>query len=128
MPRKKLTELVAFAARAEGAAVSDVDIAVVSSGEMAAMNRRYLGHAGSTDVLSFDMSDSRSVGISAQIVVCGDMAVQQARIRGLPRQRELMLYVVHGLLHLMGYEDKTPRGGAKMHAREEEILEAFMRT
>ncbi len=128
VPRKKLVELAAFAARMEGAVIGEVDIALVSAGEMAEMNRRYLGHTGATDVLSFDMSDNRCVGISAQIVVCGDVAVQQARLRGLPQQQELMLYVVHGLLHLMGYDDQTPRGAAKMHAREEEILDAFMRS
>jgi len=128
VPRKKLTELVAFVAVSEGTAVCEGDIAVVASAEIAAMNRRYLGHAGPTDVLSFDMSDSGSRGISAQIVVCGDVAVKQARARGLGQQRELMLYVVHGLLHLMGYDDQSPRGAAKMHAREDEILEAFART
>ncbi len=127
VPRKKLAELAAFVARQEGTTVGEVDIALVSAKDMAEMNRRYLSHAGATDVLSFDMSDNRSRGISAQIVVCTDVAVQQARLRGLPRQKELMLYVVHGLLHLMGYEDQTPRGAAKMHAREEEILDAFMR-
>ena len=38
-----------------------------------------------------------------------------------------MLYIVHGLLHLMGYEDASIRGGAKMHAREEEILDSFLK-
>jgi probable rRNA maturation factor len=61
-----------------------------------------------------------------QLVVCGDVAVEQARLRGLKPQHELMLYVIHGLLHMMGYEDTSIRGGAKMHAREDELLKEFL--
>jgi len=126
VPRKKLSELVAFVARREGLRVAEVDLAIVASREMAGLNRRYLARAGATDVLSFDLSEAPRGGLSAQVVVCGDVAAAQAAARGLAVQRELMLYVVHGLLHLMGYEDASIRGAAKMHAREEELLEAFL--
>ena len=60
-------------------------------------------------------------------MVCGDLAVEQAKARGLKARDELMLYVIHGLLHLMGYEDTSIRGGARMHAREEELLKEFLK-
>jgi probable rRNA maturation factor len=126
VPRKEIVKLVAFVAAAEGTRVAEVDLAVVSGGEIAALNRRYLRHAGVTDVLSFDLSGPPGGGISAQIVVCGDEAVRQARMRGQPPRRELLLYIVHGLLHLMGYEDQSIRGSAKMHAREEKLLSCFL--
>ncbi len=126
VPRKKIPELVDFVSRCEGATVADVDIAVVDKKEMAAMNRKYLQHIGPTDVLSFDLSDNLTLGIVAQLVVCGDVAVTEAKARGHSPARELMLYVVHGLLHMMGYEDSSVRGAAKMHAREEELLEDFL--
>lgn len=125
VPRKRLTELVAFVARSEGAAIAEVDLAVVNRDEIASLNRRYLRHAGPTDVLSFDLSDADREGICAQIIVCGDLAAAQAREYGLTPQRELMVYVIHGLLHLMGYEDDSVRGAARMHARQDELLEAF---
>ena len=125
VPRKRIAELIPFVAKQEGVRLAEVDLAVVDSGEMASLNRRYLSHAGDTDVLSFDLSDAGKLGISAQLIVCGDVAVRQAAAHGQGRQRELMLYVVHGLLHLMGYEDKSVRGSARMHAREDEILSAF---
>jgi probable rRNA maturation factor len=133
--RARIARLVRFVARAQGARVGQIDIAVVGRGEIAGLNRRWLSHRGATDVLSFDLSEAgppaggparRSKGgIRGQLVVCGEVARQQARLRGLPIQRELMLYIVHGLLHLMGYEDLTVRGAARMHAREEEMLQAF---
>ena len=125
VPRKRLIELVAFVAGSEGAAIAEVDLAVVNRDEITSLNRRYLRHAGPTDVLSFDLSDADREGICAQIIVCGDLAAAQAREQGLTPQRELMVYVIHGLLHLMGYEDDSVRGAARMHARQDELLEAF---
>jgi len=125
VPRKKLASLIAFVARSEGAAVAEVDLALVGRREMAALNRRWLGHAGATDVLSFDLSDGGG-GLCAQIIVCGDVAVAEARRRSISPRRELMLYVVHGLLHVMGYDDASPRPAARMRARQEELLNAFL--
>lgn len=127
VPRKRLAELVEFVSRAEGVRIAFVDIAVVDSGEMGGVNRRFLGHTGDTDVISFDLTDRDSHGLSVQLVVCGDVAVRQGPHHGLAPQHELMLYVIHGLLHMMGHEDKTVRGGARMHAREEELLREFLR-
>ena len=127
VPRADIRRLVSFLAEEEEAAIAEVDLAVVPAGEMAAMNRRYLRHAGATDVLSFDMSDDTRRGLAVQLVVCGEVAAKEAAARGLPVRHELLLYVVHGLLHVMGYEDQSVRGAAKMHAREEELLAAFLR-
>jgi len=127
VPRKRIVELVEYVARREGVRPALVDIAVVTSGQIASMNRRYLGHGGVTDVISFDLSDETSEGLVAQIVVCGEVAVREAPLHGHGPQRELMLYVVHGLLHLTGYDDTTPRKAARMHAREEELLGEFFK-
>ena len=124
-PRKKITALVEFVARAESARLEEVDIAIVASRRMAALNRHYLQHAGTTDVLSFDLSIPGG-GLVAQLIVCADVAVGEARSRRIGPQRELMLYIVHGLLHVMGYDDTNPQAAEKMYARQEELLEAFL--
>ncbi len=97
---------------------------------MAALHQRYCRRAVPTDVLTFDLgSEARSGWIEGEIVVCADVAWREAgrRVaRGAARRSaaraELALYVVHGVLHLTGYEDHSPRGFARMHAREDEIL------
>ena len=122
VPRKRIADIVAKISRQEGVRLSHVEVAVVAGGEMAAMNRRHLHHAGATDVLSFDLSDDFTDGLVAQVVVCGDVAAREAPIHGHIAQRELLLYVIHGLLHLTGYDDTTPRLAARMHARAEELL------
>jgi len=125
VPRKRLAELVAFVARREGVRVAEIDIAVVGRREMASLNRRYLGRAGATDVLSFDLSGPGCDGICGQIVVCGEMAAQRASARKCSASAELMLYVLHGLLHIIGYDDSKPRAADTMNARQDELLTAF---
>ena len=129
VPRRKITDIVAFVARCEGVRVLEADVAVVCGEEMARLNEQYLGHAGATDVLSFDLSDASDprAGLSAQIIVCGDLAAAEAAKRNISTRRELLLYVVHALLHLMGYDDTDPRAAARMRARQAELLEAFGR-
>lgn len=93
---------------------------------MATLHRRYLNRAGPTDVLTFDLGTDRESGrLDGEIVVCADLARREARARGGSREavrNELALYVVHGILHLAGYDDGTPRRAARMHAREDELL------
>ena len=125
VPRKKIADLVAFVARRQRQRVAEIDIAVVGSRDMAAMNRRFLCHAGDTDVITFDLSDAG--GISGQLIVCADVAVRVGKILRHSPQRELLLYVVHGLLHLMRYDDVDIRAAVKMRARQEELLAEFLK-
>lgn len=122
MPRKRIAQLIECLARQEGLRAAQVDVAVVAADQMAALNRRYLGQAGPTDVLSFDLSDELSDGLVAQIVVCGDIAAAKGPIHGHTAARELLVYIAHGLLHLVGYDDITPRLAAGMHARGGKLL------
>ena len=145
VPRRAMERLVAFVARAEGVRWAQVDIAVVGSDEMAGHNRRFLGHRGPTDVISFDLTDDPSFGghapsttrrgggdggsrggLSAQLIVCADVARTQGPHHGLSPTRELLLYVIHGLLHVIGYDDQNIRAAAKMHARQDELLREFL--
>jgi probable rRNA maturation factor len=123
--RPRMARLLRFVAREEGQRLGQIDLAVVGKDEIASHNDRWLRHAGATDVLSFDLSEGGG-GVSGQLIVCGEIAAEQARLRGLPAQEELMLYVVHGLLHLCGYDDLAVRAAARMHAREEELLREFL--
>ena len=117
--------MVEFVSSVESMQLDEVDIAIVTSRRIAALNRRYRQHAGATDVLSFDLSVP-GAGMMVQVIVCADVAVREARSRRTGPQRELMLYIIHGLLHVMGYDDTTPQAAEKMYARQEELLEAFL--
>jgi len=125
VPRKKIHALVEFVAAAEGLLLAEIDLAIVDRTQITSLNRKYLRHSGSTDVLCFDLSESSRTGIVTQLVVCGDIAAEQAALHGLTRQAVLLVDVGQGLPHLAGYVADSIRGAARMHAREDELLDAF---
>lgn len=98
---------------------------------MTRLNETYLGHAGSTDVLAFDYAApptaSGTAGRCGELVVCVDEAVAQARRYRTSWQKELVRYLVHGLLHLRGFRDATPSAHRRMKAAEDSLLRALAR-
>lgn len=102
-----------------------LSLAVVDEEEMTELNRRFLGREEPTDVLSFPMQDEDESNMFGEIVICADVAAREADARKMPYDAELALYAVHGLLHLLGYDDGTPGQRKRMRKRESEILAAF---
>ncbi len=123
--KRVMEEVCLFVAKAEGVRLGLVDLAVVDKDRIAGMNDSFLRHRGPTDVISFDLSGRETAGLCAQIIICGQVAREQATARGLKAIDELLLYVIHGLLHVIGYDDLAIRPAAKMHARQDELLRGF---
>lgn len=105
----------------------ELSVIVINDDRMAELHERFSGVAGTTDVLTFDLSDdtAASTHVEGEIYVCLDEAHRQAEQRGHATERELLLYAVHGLLHLVGYDDHDEADYQTMHAREDELLEAI---
>ena len=101
-----------------------LSVAVVDDLQMARMHRQYKQTDGTTDVLTFDLRDGQDDPIEADLVICRDEATRQAAARGHAVRLELLLYAVHGLLHLLGYDDADADQAAAMHQREDELLTA----
>lgn len=121
-----LRHVAEYTLLAEGFTTGRLSVAVVGATAMATLHRRFLGLPGPTDVLSFNFDTDRRRGyIDGEIVVCTDVARQRAArwSRSLQAARaELALYLVHGILHLAGYSDRTSAGFCRMHAREDKLL------
>lgn len=98
-----------------------VSVAIVDDATMSQMHLDYSKIPGTTDVLSFDLRDGAGV-FDAEIVICADVASRESEKRKLPFERELQLYLVHGMLHLSGHDDHAPRDRARMRAAERKIL------
>ena len=100
-----------------------VEIAVVDDAEIRRLNRTCRGVGRRTDVLAFPLEMAEAAGgLVGQIVVSADTARRQARTLGVPLALELSLLVTHGVLHLVGYDDRDPVEAELMHRREREIL------
>ena len=97
---------------------------LISDCEMAAKHLVHCGVPGTTDVITFDLSDGDDV-MDVDLLVCVDEARRQSSHRSIAIEHELLLYVIHGMLHCLDYDDHTPDDAAAMHAREDEILTAI---
>ena len=106
-----------------GSPLQELSIAIVPAKKMASLHKTYLNEPGPTDVLTFELDhDSRRRVISGEVVICSAVAKSRARELGHSTTDELLLYAIHGLLHLSGFDDRNKPAFAAMHAKEDEIL------
>ena len=120
-----LKKITAAALEELGKEEAELGIVLVGAKEMASINEKFLGHEGPTDVITFDYA-TKSKGknqLHGEIFVCAEVAVKQAKEFGTSWQSEVVRYVVHGILHLMGHDDLQATARRKMK-REEELLVA----
>ena len=116
-----LRQLVLRVLAAEGRAYQEIDLVLVDAETMRGYNRDYHSADESTDHLGFQY-DAPEGRVSGDIFVCLDDVAEQAGGYGVTFRREVAKVVVHGVLHLCGWNDGSPARRKRMHAREEELL------
>ena len=113
---------------------SQISLAIVSDKAMAELHEVWLGVSGPTDVLSFDLSSpeytqqahpGRRHGIHGEIIASADTASREARVYSWSPEYELTYYLIHGLLHLAGYDDQTPSQRVAMRKKERSVMKAI---
>jgi probable rRNA maturation factor len=120
--RKQMREIVRAVLDGQGVADADVSLAFVDNPTIHTLNKRYLDHDEPTDVLSFPLSEPGAKKLTGELVIGAEVAQAQAQERGHDVQVELALYVIHGLLHLCGFDDKSDSAAAQMRLRERHYL------
>lgn len=100
---------------------------VIDDSDMAMAHAEFCGVEGTTDVITFDLTDPADNApangrVEADLLLCIDEAARQAGQRGHETRRELLLYMIHGLLHCLGHDDHDEAGFKRMHAEEDRIL------
>lgn len=109
----------------------ELSIAIIGLAEMTELNRRYRGKEGPTDVLSFGCDDPCAVTGPDEPVTLGDVVIspevaeEQAASLGHTVEQELNLLLVHGVLHLLGYDHESDEDAEVMQARERALLDAW---
>ena len=117
---------------------ADLGFVVLTAAEMTRLNETFLRHAGPTDVITFDYHEAAGVAASSsdsrraprgpgsalhgEIFVCVDEAVLQARRYRTSWPEELVRYLVHGVLHLLGFDDQTAADRRRMKREENRLL------
>jgi len=120
-PAARVQSVLRRAARAAGSPAREVSVLFCADGRMRGLNRRYRGKDKSTDVLAFPAETAQEAGFLGDIVISVPYAEREARRRGEPRGREIDRLLLHGFLHLMGYDHETDDG-------EMDALEGRIRT
>jgi probable rRNA maturation factor len=100
-----------------------LSIAFVTSAAIRRINRKFLKHDFATDVISFPLGTD----LLGELVISADYAAAEARSRKIPVEEELLRYVAHGILHLLGYDDRRPADRAEMWKRQERELARVLR-
>jgi probable rRNA maturation factor len=103
-------------------ASANISLAVVDDDTMRELNRRHLDHDYPTDVLSFMLEDDGD-HLEGEVILSADTAASVAHELGHSPAHEQLLYVVHGMLHLLGYDDHSEADGEEMRAAEERYLQ-----
>ena len=105
-----------------------LEMTLVDDATMGPLHEQYCGDPETTDVLTFDLSeqehddDRPRESVDGELIICVDEATRQARRRGHDVRLEILLYAVHGLLHLLGEDDHEEADYQRMHRREDQLL------
>jgi len=100
---------------------AEISLAIVDDPTIGALHHKYLGHDGPTDVLSFVLSETDR-HLIGEVVVSAETAATTAGEYGWDPASELLLYVIHGTLHLVGYDDAVPEAAEEMRRQEAHYL------
>jgi probable rRNA maturation factor len=96
----------------------EITVCVVDDKRIKALNLKFLRSNSATDVLSFNILGGNSREILGDIAISAQTAIRNAKIFNVLPSDELLLYVIHGTLHLLGYKDRTKKEQVRMHKKQ----------
>jgi probable rRNA maturation factor len=120
--RRQLREVARAVLEGENVADYEISLAFVDNPTIHQLNKRYLQHDEPTDILTFPLSEGGSKKLAGELVIGAEVAQAEATQRGHDVAVELALYVIHGLLHLCGYDDHDETDIREMRERERHYL------
>ena len=130
LPLRKIKSAARCVFQEEKVKTAQLSVVFVTDSAIRTMNRRFLGRDRPTDVLAFDMSDAglsykknKARHLEGEVAISLMTAARNAKRFGNSLQEEAVLYVIHGVLHLLGYDDHAEADTARMRRREQELLE-----
>ncbi len=119
----KFSDWVSRIIESEGFQLGQIDYIFCADDYLLRVNQEYLNHDTFTDIITFDYSDERT--LSGDIFISSDRVSENARTYDVTFENELLRVMSHGVLHLMGYGDKTENEQSVMRTKEEEKIKLF---
>jgi len=106
----------------EKVTAAKIVLAFINNEHMQRLNKQFLEHDEPTDVMTFPYSKHTSAKLEGEVVMSYEIAAEYAADRGHEMKYELLLYVIHGCLHLCGYDDRNDKQSKQMRKKEREYL------
>lgn len=103
----------------------EISIAIVDDPQIHQINKQYLDHDYPTDVISFDTTESDDF-LEGEVIASADTAQRVAEQNGWQASHELLLYIIHGMLHVIGLDDKSESKAKQMRAQEKHYIELIL--
>ena len=100
---------------------AELELVFLDNAQIKPLNKKFKGEDRPTDVLSFDLGAGTG-SFFGNIYISVDKALENSKIFETTLQEEFILYIIHGILHLTGYDDETKKERVKMEARQEILL------
>jgi len=116
---------IASLLKKEGVKRSHIQYIFCSDEYLLDINKQFLQHDYYTDIITFDLSDNASALLEGEIYISIDRVKDNAKTQQTDWKEELKRVLYHGVLHLCGYKDKTPKDEKQMRSKEEEYLKMF---
>jgi len=118
----RLQKAIERTLKGENIKKADVSVVIVSDEEILKLNKAFLQHNYTTDVITFPLEENSS-NVDGEIYISIDTARIQAKEYSVSLTNELTRLAVHGTLHLTGYDDATPEQRQQMHQLENKYIE-----
>ena len=106
----------------EGQATDEINFIFCSDDYLLSLNQQYLDHNYFTDILTFDYRDTSNQPLTGDIYISIDRVIENARQHDMTFDNELQRVMIHGILHMLGYNDHTPEEKASMRKKEDACL------
>ena len=121
--RRRVKSWLTSLAKHHKCTLGDLSVVSCSDEELLTYNRQYLDHDTYTDIITFDHSEGTT--LSGDLLISFDRVLENSENHGVAFQEELRRVMAHGVLHLAGFKDKTPRDADAMRQAEDHALQMF---
>lgn len=127
--KKEITKCAESILKKMGEGRTELSLLFVNDSHIKRLNRKYRNVNSKTDVLAFSMREGHGLPgdspILGDVVISIETAKREAKKRNVSTQKEVLFYLAHGILHLLGYKDETASDRKKMMLRQKELLGAM---
>ncbi|MCL4546953.1 MAG: rRNA maturation RNase YbeY [Bacteroidetes bacterium] len=124
--KRKVHQVLSLVCSELNVGISEMEINFVSSETMLAVNKKFLNHNYDTDIITFDYSNERD-NLDGEIFISLAQAEKNGKLFRVSTDNELLRLIVHGVLHLIGYDDKIAARRKIMKKREDQLVKKFQK-